>query len=628
MRARWGTPPVVVLGLAAVYVLAGKLGLLLAFVHASATAVWPPTGIALAAFLLLGYRVWPGIFLGAFLVNLTTAGSVATTLGIATGNTLEGLAGAYLVNRFAHGAHAFDRPQDVFKFAVLAALACMTVSPFIGVTSLALGGYADWAEYGRVWLTWWLGDAGGALIVAPVLLLWGQDPRARWTLAQVKEAGLLLVTLLLVGLAVFGGVLPITIETYPLGFLCIPVLVWTAFRFGPRETATAMLLLAGIAIWGTLSGFGPFVRETQNESLLLLQSFMGVTAIMALALAAGAVEQRRAEAARTREAADTRAILDMALDAVIGMDEHGVITNWNPRAEVIFGWTAGEAIGKKLSEVVIPPQYREAHIRGLRHFLATGQGPVLNRRIEITALRRDGTEFPVELSILPLKVGASYRFNAFIADITERKRAEGTKARLAAIVESSDDAIIGKTLDGIVISWNSGAERIFGYTAEEVLGQPVTMLIPPDRLDEEPPIIDRLRRGERIEHFETVRRRKDGEEVDVSLTISSIKDETGKIIGISKIARDITERQHAKEERERLILDLTAALAQVKTMKGLLPICASCKKIRTDEGYWKNIEAYIEEHSEASFTHGICQDCAQKLYGYQPKIEEKREERL
>jgi len=628
MRARWGTPPVVVLGLAAVYVLAGKLGLLLAFVHASATAVWPPTGIALAAFLLLGYRVWPGIFLGAFLVNLTTAGSVATTLGIATGNTLEGLAGAYLVNRFAHGAHAFDRPQDVFKFAVLAALACMTVSPFIGVTSLALGGYADWAEYGRVWLTWWLGDAGGALIVAPVLLLWGQDPRARWTLAQVKEAGLLLVTLLLVGLAVFGGVLPITIETYPLGFLCIPVLVWTAFRFGPRETATAMLLLAGIAIWGTLSGFGPFVRETQNESLLLLQSFMGVTAIMALALAAGAVEQRRAEAARTREAADTRAILDMALDAVIGMDEHGVITNWNPRAEVIFGWTAGEAIGKKLSEVVIPPQYREAHIRGLRHFLATGQGPVLNRRIEITALRRDGTEFPVELSILPLKVGASYRFNAFIADITERKRAEGTKARLAAIVESSDDAIIGKTLDGIVISWNSGAERIFGYTAEEVLGQPVTMLIPPDRLDEEPPIIDRLRRGERIEHFETVRRRKDGEEVDVSLTISSIKDETGKIIGISKIARDITERQHAKEERERLILDLTDALAQVKTMKGLLPICASCKKIRTDEGYWKNIEAYIEEHSEASFTHGICQDCAQKLYGYQPKIEEKREERL
>jgi PAS domain S-box-containing protein len=623
MRARWGTIPVVVLGLAAVYVLAGKLGLLLAFVHASATAVWPPTGIALAAFLLLGYRVWPGIFLGAFLVNLTTAGSVATTIGIATGNTLEGLAGAYLVNRFAHGTHAFDRQLDVFKFAVLAALASTTVSPFIGVTSLALGGYADWAEYGRIWLTWWLGDAGGALIVTPVVLLWSQDTGARWTQAQVKEVGLLLVTLLLVGLAVFGGVLPITIETYPLAFLCIPVLVWTAFRFSPRETATAVLLLSGMAIWGTLSGFGPFARETQNESLLLLQAFMGVTAVMTLALAAGVSEDRRAEAARRREEANTRAILDMALDAVIGMDEQGVITNWNPRAEVIFGWTAGEAVGKKLSEVVIPPQYREAHIRGLRHFLATGQGPVLNRRIEITALRRDGTEFPVELSILPFKVGASYRFNAFIADITERKRAEGTKARLAAIVESSDDAIIGKTLDGIVISWNRGAERIFGYTAEEVLGKPITMLFPPDRSDEEPKIIERLRRGERMDHFETVRRRKDGEEIAVSLTISSIKDETGTIIGISKIARDISERQRAKEELERLVRDLMDALAQVKTMKGLLPICASCKKIRSDEGYWKGIETYIEEHSEASFTHGICPDCAQKLYGYQPKIEEK-----
>ncbi len=123
MRVPWGTPPIVVLGLAAIYLLTGKLGLLLAFVHASATAVWPPTGIALAAFLLLGYRVWPGIFLGAFLVNLTTAGSLATTLSIATGNTLEGLAGAYLVNRWAHGVHAFDRPPDVLKFAALAALA-------------------------------------------------------------------------------------------------------------------------------------------------------------------------------------------------------------------------------------------------------------------------------------------------------------------------------------------------------------------------------------------------------------------------------------------------------------------------------------------------------------------------
>ncbi|HZC81433.1 MAG TPA: MASE1 domain-containing protein [Nitrospiraceae bacterium] len=486
MRLQLGTSPVVVFFLlAALYFLAGKLGLLLAFVHASATAVWPPTGIALAAFLLLGYRVWPGIFLGAFLVNLTTAGSVATTIGIAIGNTLEGLAGAYLVNRFAHGSHAFDRPPDVFKFAALAALTSTTVSPFFGVTSLALGGYADWTEYGHIWLTWWLGDAGGALIVAPVLLLWSQDTRVRWTLAQAKEAGLVFVTVVLVGLAVFGGVFPITIETYPLAFMCIPVLVWTAFRFGPRETATAILLLSGMAIWGTLHGLGPFVLETQNESLLMLQVFMGVTAVMILALASGASEQRRAEEA---------------------------------------------------------------------------------------------------------------------------------KAYQATIVDSSDDAIIGKTLEGLIVSWNRGAVHIFGYAAEEVLGRPITILIPPDRLDEEPTIIERVRQGERIEHFETVRRRKDGQEVDVSLTISPIKDETGQIIGVSKTARDITERQRAKEERKRLQGDLDDVQAQVKALRGLLPICASCKKIRGDGGHWHNLEKYIEEHSEASFSHGICPACMQKLY--------------
>ena len=214
MRTEWESSPVLIAGVAAAYVLAGKLGLLLVFVQANATAMWPTTGIALAAFLSLGYRVWPGIFLGAFLVYFSTTGSLATTLGIALGNTLEGLAGAYLVNRFAHRAHAFDRPPDVLKFAALPALVGTTVGPLLGVTSLALGGYADWAAYWRTWLTWWLGDVGGALIVAPALLLWSQNLRVRWTPAQVKEAGLMLVTLIpLFWRWVAGSHLPAQINT-------------------------------------------------------------------------------------------------------------------------------------------------------------------------------------------------------------------------------------------------------------------------------------------------------------------------------------------------------------------------------------------------------------------------------
>src|SRR5919198_2649926 len=180
--------------LTVIYVIAGKLGLMLASLHASASPVWPPAGIALAALLLLGYRAWPAIFVGAFLVNVTTAGSVATSLAIASGNTLEALVGAWLVNRFAGGTHVFDRPQDVFKFALAAVLSTL-ISPVFGVTSLALAGFADWANYGVIWLTWWLGDATGDLVFTPLVLLWSVGSKPRWNKKRAAEVGALLLLL-------------------------------------------------------------------------------------------------------------------------------------------------------------------------------------------------------------------------------------------------------------------------------------------------------------------------------------------------------------------------------------------------------------------------------------------------
>jgi integral membrane sensor domain MASE1 len=285
--------------LAVTYGVAGKLGLRLAFVHASATAVWPPTGIALAALLVRGYRVWPSILLGAFLVNMTTAGSVGTSIGIAMGNTLEALLGAYLVKRFAHGLRTLDRAQDVFKFTLLAGVVSTTVSATFGVTSLTLGGFATSHTYASIWLTWWLGDAAGALIVTPVLLLWSADRRVRWPRGHVLETLFFVPCLVIVGQAVFGGWLPTDVHDYPLEFVCIPPLVWAAFRFGQREAATASVALSALALWGTLRGFGPFVRDTQNESLLLLQAFMATVAVTTMAICAVVTERRRAEVQRT-----------------------------------------------------------------------------------------------------------------------------------------------------------------------------------------------------------------------------------------------------------------------------------------------------------------------------------------
>src|SRR5467141_4013992 len=281
--------------LAAVYFAAGKLGLKLAFVNASATAVWPCTGIALAALLIFGYRVWPAVLAGAFLVNLTTAGSVATSIGIAVGNTLEPVVGCYLVSRFAGGRQAFERAPDIFKFAFLAGMVSTTISATVGVTSLSLGRFANWTEYGPVWRTWWLGDGVGAVLVTPLVLLWRENPRLNWTRDQIIELALLFLGLFFTVWIVFGGRFHSEVKNYPLEYLCIPFLIWAAFRFGRRMAATATCVLAGIAIWGTLQGYGPFSRETLNTSLLLAQSFVGIVAVTSLALAAEVSERKRAD---------------------------------------------------------------------------------------------------------------------------------------------------------------------------------------------------------------------------------------------------------------------------------------------------------------------------------------------
>jgi PAS domain S-box-containing protein len=193
-----------------------------------------------------------------------------------------------------------------------------------------------------------------------------------------------------------------------------------------------------------------------------------------------------------------------------------------------------------------------------------------------------------------------------------RAHAEAAMQFLAAIVESTEDAIYGKALDGTIISWNKAAERIFGYTAEEIIGHSVSILYPIDRRDELIDIMERIKRGRRVGLYETVRLRKDGHFIPVSVTVSPVQDTGGRIVGGSAISRDITLRKSDEADRFKLIEELTESLKQVRTLSGLLPICASCKRIRDDQGYWQQVETYIAEHTNADFTHGICPDCLEK----------------
>lgn len=409
--------------LAVVYFCAAKLGLKLALVHPSATAVWPGTGIALAAFLILGYRVWPGILVGAFLANITTAGSVFTSLGIAAGNTLEGIVGTYLVTRFAGGRNAFSRPTNIFKFTFLAGMLATAVSATLGVTVLSLGGFAKWADYSSIWLTWWLGDAVGAVLVAPFLLLWISNWRVRWNPVRLLEFSGLLAALYLTGRIVFGGLLPLGAKNYPLEYLCIPLLIWAAFRFGRREAATATLALAATAIWGTLQGFGPFVTSTKNESLLILQLFLAILAVTGLVLAAAVAERKRV-------AERFGLAVESAPNAMVMIDRQGKIVLVNSQAIKMFGFRREELVGQSV-EVLVPERFRGAHPEHRAGFSAQPQARPMGAGRDLYAVRKDGTEFPVEIGLNPIETEEGLLVLSAIVDITARKQAEEEIRRLA-----------------------------------------------------------------------------------------------------------------------------------------------------------------------------------------------------
>lgn len=298
-RVEWVTWAWQVLSLAVVYVVTGLFGMQFTHYLEAVTLVWPPTGLSLAALILFGGRLWPGVFIGALLVNLVSPSStVLASAGAAIGNSLEALVGATLLVRVADFRPNLERQRDIAAFILIGALGCTTISATIGVSSFYLFGHVEAAQFGPAWLNWWLGDAAGAVIVTPIVLTMARGTPSWTSLARRRESWLVLGSLLFTSLFAFFGP-DLGQVGLAASVACFPVLVWAGTRLGPRGAIVASFLILLIAAIATAQGRGPFVGGTMTESITLLWSYSLLIGIAALTLAA-AVEQRDASDRKTQ----------------------------------------------------------------------------------------------------------------------------------------------------------------------------------------------------------------------------------------------------------------------------------------------------------------------------------------
>jgi len=314
-------------------------------------------------------------------------------------------------------------------------------------------------------------------------------------------------------------------------------------------TAVEQLLKSGV---GALREKEYIRKDGKRVPVLVGSAMVEGEARLALSFILDLTERKESQDAIERlhaaQANDARfrALLETAPDAMVIVDATGAITIVNGQAETLFGYSRTELVGQPI-ERLMPERFRGGHPAHRGAYFREHRVRPMGAELELYGCRKDGSEFPIEVSLSPLETDAGLLVSSAIRDISERKKAEQQRASLAALVESSDDAIIGKSLDGLVTSWNDGARRLFGYTATEIVGQPISLIVPANYSHEFAGILRAVSGGE-VQRIETVRRRKNGSLVDVSLTISPVRNATGGVVGIVKVARDVTERRRAERE--------------------------------------------------------------------------------
>jgi len=572
---------------AAVYFISARLSLFLAFEHTNASPIWPPTGIALAAVLMFGYRITPGIFAGACLANILTLNGMGLSLSAsiiaasttALGSSLEVLAGVLMIRRFNGDKYPFDDIKNILIFIIFGALLSTMISATIGATSFCAA-TGDWVLYRSIWLTWWLGDATGAVLFAPLLLSLPMRDRSEWKPGKTAEVMLMFVLLGVVSIIVYAW-------NYPVKFLITPVLLWAILRFDLFETSLSVVLVSGIAIFSTMKTSNALSGEALNETFLFIQSYLGVISAMALFLSVVVGEQKRSEKALLAEKTFNDTVINSIPGVFYVLDIEGRLVRWNSFLEELNGLPSDGMRGmdslKNIHENdkgLIAEKIAEAFEKGesnaegrittkdgARDLLFTGRRIDINGYPYVVGTGIDITESKsaqlgleeyrrsLEDMVKERTVQLTAINETLLFEVRERRKIEGvlteSEKKYRDLVEGANSVILRWTRDGYVTFINKFAQEFFGYPEEEILGKNIMETIVPkvestgrdlsgviDNLIENP-------KAYAINENENIK--KDGERVWIAWTNTPILDKNGRILEVLSVGNDITRRKVAED---------------------------------------------------------------------------------
>lgn len=472
-------------GFLVAYLILGRLGLSLAFFNSSTSPVWPPTGLSLAAVLLIGYRIWPAIALGAFLLNWMNSGSIPISIAISAGNTIEAVLGGLLVRRFAGGQDCFEESANVWKYFLLAGAFATSICALWGSLALYFGGLAKAADFGAVFVTWWLGDLASNMIIAPFLITMARKSRSKLTPRKILW-GLPYAIAALSSIMIFYA-WPGQSEAAgsTLKYLTLPIVVWVAFQCGQRCVAGVILLTSGIAVIGTLDGVGAFAMSTPNASLMMLQAFMCALSLTGLPLCAVLAERRKAAEALSRAQKELavrfrrqtsklitaqkahrqldealqkneeryRQLVELSPDGIFIQCEEVFVFANSAMASILGAENSRELLGRKVMDFV-HPDHRQAVLDRNRLLIDQREMvPLIEKRL----IRLDGRVVAVEATAAPYVHQGKAAAQVVIRDITRRKRLE------EQIKQAQKMKALGQLAGGIAHDFNNVLASMIGY---------------------------------------------------------------------------------------------------------------------------------------------------------------------